>query len=342
MENRRQFIRAGLGGVGGFGIIEGIRNGAALSALALPALLRAQTYPGGRVTIVLPLQVGSASDIAVRHLAERLSARIGTPLVVENVVGAAGLVGLDRVAKAKPDGYTIAALNNSIMTILPHLQASKLRLDPRKEMVAIAGIANIPTFLGVKKASPFKGVRDLVAYAKANPEKLMYASGGVGSPQHLASEMLSAYSGAKFLHIPYKGASQAALALASGEVDLMTIALSLAIPFLAEGRVQLIAYCGTQRHAQYPDIPTLREQGISDYDYSSWIALFAPQNTPQSVLDTLRKHALHIAADRDFHQQLAKSGLEAWERSPDALQRTVEEDWQRWATVVKVANIPPS
>ena len=190
-----------------------MRAGAGALALVTLGSARAQGYPAGPVTVVLPPQAGSASDVAVRHMAERLGPLLGAPLVVENVAGAAGLIGLDRLAKARPDGQTLAALNNSVVAILPRLQPGTMKVDTRKDFLPIAGIANIPTFLGVKHGSPVKNAKELVAYAKQNPEKLLYASGGVGSPQHLASEMFSAYTSARFTHVPYKGASQAALGL---------------------------------------------------------------------------------------------------------------------------------
>ena len=302
-----------------------------------PAL--AQAYPAGPVTVVLPLQAGSASDAAVRFMSERLGPRLGTTMLVENVTGAAGLIGLERIGRAKPDGQTLAALNNSIMTILPHLQPQKIKIDPRREFEPIAGIANIPTFLGVKRGSTIKNVQDLIAAAARDPEKLTYSSGGVGSPQHLATEMFRAFTGTRMLHVPYKGASQAAVALASGEVDVMMIALSLAQPFLADGRVELIGYCGPQRHKQFADLRTLQEQGVKDYDYSSWISLFAHKDTPPATLALLRKHANEIAADNELQTQLVRAGLEPWERNPAQLRQVVEQDWQRWAGVVKAAGI---
>lgn len=321
--HRRQLMQAGAG---------------LLLAPALGTAL-AQAYPGGPITVVLPLQAGSASDVAVRFMAERLGPLVGATMVVENVTGAAGLIGLERIAKARPDGQTLAALNNSILTILPHLQPAKMKVDVRTDFLPIVGIANIPTFFGVRRDSPFKTVQELVAYAKLNPDKLTYASGGPGSPQHLASEMFMAYTGTKLLHVPYKGASQAALALASGEVDVMTIALSLALPFMPEGRVRLIGYCGPQRHPQFSELATLQQQGVADYDYSSWIGLFAPKGTPADALTLLRRHAAALSNDRELQSQLIRSGLEPWARSPEQLQRQLEVDYARWAKVVKGANI---
>lgn len=309
---------------------------AALGALAgRPAHAQALEGP---ITVVLPLQVGSASDVAVRFMAERLAQRVGTGMVVENIAAAAGLVGLERLARARPDGRTVAALNNSIVTILPHLQAAKMKGEPRRDYLPIAGIANIPTFFAVPAASPIRDVQDLVRRAKA--ARVTYASGGIGSPQHLATEMFKAYTGAPLEHVPYRGASQATVAVASGEVDVMSMALSLALPFLEDKRVRLIGFCGSERHAQFRELPTLREQGVRDYDYSSWVALFLHKDAPAPVLQVLRRGAQAVAADRDFQVQLIRSGLEPWARSPEQLGRVIDEDFQRWKTIIAQANIP--
>lgn len=308
-----------------------------LSSLAsLPA--RAQKYPDGTVNVILPLQAASASDVAVRLMSERLGQRLGATFVVENVAAAAGLVGLERLARARPDGHTIAALNNSILTILPHLQASKIKGDPRRDYLPIAGVANIPTFFAVPATSPVQNVQDLIKRARNG--RVTYSSGGVGSPQHLASEMFKSYTGAPIEHVPYRGASQAALAVASGEVEMMSMALSLAQGFLPDKRVRLIGYCGAERHGQFRDLPTLQEQGVKGYDYSSWIALFLHRDAPADVLQLLRKEAQAVAADRDFQLQLIRSGLDGWVRSPEQLADVMESDFGRWKKIIQEANIP--
>jgi len=315
-------------------------TGAAALASTVPGLARAQASPyPGPVKVLLPLQAASASDIAVRLMTERLAPRLGTALVVENVAAAAGLVGLEQLSRTRPDGRTVAALNNSIVTILPHLQPAKIKGEPRRDYLPVAGIANIPTFFAVPASSPVKNVQDLIKLAKAQPDKLSYASGGVGSPQHLATEMFKSFSGTSLLHVPYRGASQAALAVASGEVQVMSMALSLAQPFLAENRVRLIGYCGTERHAQFRDLPTLREQGVKGYDYSSWVALFLARDTPPDLVELLRREAQAVAEDRDFHVQLIRSGLEPWARTPAQLARVIDEDFERWRKVIQDAKI---
>lgn len=317
-----------------------VRSGVATvcSALWMPSAF-SQKYPTGSVTVVLPLQAGSASDVAVRHLTERLSTRFGTGFVVENVAAAAGLVGLDRLSRARPDGQTVAALNNSIVTILPHLQPQNIKVDTRKDFLPVAGIANIPTFFAVPKASPIKTIGDLIARARKEPDRVTYSSGGVGSPQHLATEMFKSFTGTKLVHVPYRGASQAALAVASGEVDVMSMALSLAQPFLADERVRLIGYCGAERHSQFRDVPTLQEQGVSNYDYSSWIGLFLHKDVSPDILATLRRETEAIVNDRAFQAQLIRSGMDPWPRSASELSRIVADDYQKWQKIIQEANI---
>ena len=313
-----------------------------VSALAtLGVLPRAwgQKYPSGPSTVVLPLQAGSASDVAVRHMAERLTQRLGQGFAVENVAAAAGLVGLDRLSRARVDGSVVAALNNSIMTILPHLQARNMKVDPLKEFVPLAGIANIPTFFAVPARSPIANMADLIQRARDPGQRVTYASGGVGSPQHLASEMFKAYAGVELTHVPFRGASQATLAVASGEVDMMSMALPLAQPFLQDGKVRLIGYCGPQRHAQFRDIPTLQEQGVKGYDYSSWIGLFFHKDVPADIGGVLAREAQSVGEDRDFQVQLIRSGLEPWPKSAQELGRIVREDSTRWKTIIEQARI---
>jgi tripartite-type tricarboxylate transporter receptor subunit TctC len=299
----------------------------------------AQKAPQGPSSIVLPLQAGSASDVAVRYMAERMTQRTGRGFAVENVAAAAGLVGLDRIVKSRTDGSVIAALNNSIMTILPHLQARNMKVDPLKDFVPLAGIANIPTFFAVPAASPIQNIADLIKRARNPANRVTYASGGVGSPQHLASEMFKAFAGVDLTHIPFRGASQATLAVASGEVDLMSMALSLAQPFLQDGKVRLIGYCGPQRHAQFRDIPTLQEQGVKGYDYSTWIGLFFHKDVPAEVGVVLAREAQAIGEDREFQVQLIRSGLEPWAKSAQELGRIVREDFVRWKSIIEQAKI---
>ena len=312
----------------------------AASIAAVPGLALAQKHPfTNPISVGLPLQAGSASDVAVRYVTNAMGTRMGLNFAVENVPGAGGVVGLERMARAKPDGQTVAALNNSILTILPHLQPQNVKVDTQNDFVPLAGIANIPTFFGVPGNSPIRSIKDLVDRARKEPDRVTYASGGVGSPQHLAAEMFNAFASVKLSHIPYKGASQATLAVASGEVQVMPVALSLALPFLADKRIRLIGYCGLERHPRYPDLPTLHEEGIRNYDYSSWIGLFVRKEVPAAAIAQLRAEATAVVNDAAIQTQLVGAGLDPWPRTPLQLAQIIKDDYTKWQKIIKDANI---
>jgi tripartite-type tricarboxylate transporter receptor subunit TctC len=316
---------------------------AAAMAITLSGGAQAQqadlNYPEKPVLIVLPLQVGSASDIAVRIFTEKLGEELKQAFVIENVPGAAGIVGADRLAKARPDGYTLAAMNNSILTILPNIQRDKVAFNPVADFMPIWGIANIPTLLGVNEAMPVKSVAELVAYAKAHPTELNYATGGPGSPQHLATEMFLSMTKTKMTQVPYKGATAAAAGVASGQVQMMFIAHSLALPYLPSGKVRPIAFAGGKRSAAFPNLPTVSESGVPGFDYSSWIALFAPKGTPAAVVARLQSASAKVLAVPEMRERLARSGLELWATPPDEVSAVIRADLERWARVARDANI---
>jgi tripartite-type tricarboxylate transporter receptor subunit TctC len=311
---------------------------AALAIAAQPAFAQ-DAYPSRPIQIVLPLQVGSASDIAVRIVAERLAEILGQNVVVENPTGVGGLIGANRLATARPDGYTIAALNNSILTILPQIKPKEAKFDSFADFVPIRGLANIPTFLGVPKDSPAANVKELIALAKAQPGVLNYSTGGPGSPQHLATEMFQEMAGVKLTHVPYKGATAAAADLAAGRVQVMFIAHSLALPYLPGERVKLIAFAGSERSRAIPNLPTVAESGVPGFDYASWVALFAIKGTPPEIVAKLRDATAKAMATPGLAERLAKSGLEIWDTPADRLATVTREDWARWEKVVKAAGL---
>jgi tripartite-type tricarboxylate transporter receptor subunit TctC len=205
--------------------------------------------------------------------------------------------------------------------------------------VPIRGIANIPTFLGVPKDLPVSNVKELIALAKAQPGALNYSTGGPGSPQHLATEMFMEMAGVKLTHVPYKGATAATADLAAGRVQVMFVAHSLALPYLPNERIKLIAFAGGERSKAFPNIPTVAESGVPGYDYASWVALFALKGTPPEVVAKLRDAAAKAMATPGLADRLAKSGLEIWDTPADALTKVMREDWARWDKVVKAAGL---
>ncbi len=315
------------------GAIPALGAAAALPARAQPA------WPTRPVNVIMPLAAGSASDLAIRILGERMGEILGQRFTVENVTGAAGLIGAERAARATPDGYGLAALNNSILTILPNVQSRRLGFDPFADFIPIVGIATIPTFLGVHRDVPARTVQDLVTFARGRGGQVTYASGGTGSPQHLATEMFMAMADVRMTEVGYRGATQAAADLAAGHVQVMFISHTLALPFRDTGNIRFIGFAGTERHPEFPDLPTVAEQGVAGYDYSSWIALFAPRGTPDPVVARLRGEGARAMAEPALRQRLVGAGLAPWFRTPDALAEIMRADDARWKQVVRTADI---
>lgn len=311
---------------------------AAAAAIVAPSYAQG-TWPTRPVNVIMPLQAGSASDVALRLMLDRVTERSGHRFVIENVTGAAGIIGAGRAAGAAPDGYTLAALNNSILTILPNVQKRKLAFDPFTSFVPIAGIATIPTFLGVHKDVPVTSVPELLAFLAKQKGDVTYASGGGGSPQHLATEMFLAMTGSRMTQVPYRGATAAATDLAGGHVQVMFIAHSLALPFLPSGAIRLIGFAGSERHEAFPDLPTVAEQGVSGFDYSSWIGLYALAGTPDPIVARLRDYAAAAVAEPSLRDKLSNAGLALWAKTPAQLEQAMQEDDVRWKAVVRTADI---
>jgi tripartite-type tricarboxylate transporter receptor subunit TctC len=307
-------------------------------AVDLPAA-RAQAWPVRPINVIMPLQAGSASDIAVRIAGEAIGQRLGQNLIVENVTGAAGLLGASRAARSAADGYTLGAFNNSILTILPNVRAKKPDFDPFDSFIPIAGVANIPTYLGVHQSVPVKTVQELIAYLKDKNGTVTCATGGVGSPQHLATEMFMAMTGTKMTQVPYRGATAAATDLAGGHAQVMFIARSLYLPFETTGNIRLIGFCGPERLAANKELPTLDEQGVKGYDYSSWLAFYAVKGTDPAVVARLRSEAAAVMGAPAVGEKLDKAGLEPWFKDHMQLAAVMKADDERWKQVVKLANL---
>jgi tripartite-type tricarboxylate transporter receptor subunit TctC len=254
------------------------------------------------------------------------------------VAAAAGGLGAEKAARAAADGYTMAALNNSILTILPHLSTQRLGFG-MDDFLPVAGLATIPTLLGVHRDVPVASVAELITLAKAKPGELNYSSGGVGSPQHLATEMFISMTGARMTHVPYRGATQAAADLAAGNVQVMFISHSLALPFIDTGRIRFLAFAGAERSKQFPGLPTVAEAAVPGFNYQSWIALFARAGTPPAIVQRLSTVVLEALAQPALQERLVKAGIEPWPMAPAVLERFMREDFERWQRVIASAGI---
>ena len=314
---------------------------APIVALAVSAAAHAQpAYPAKPILVIVPLAAASASDVAVRTLTERLSTVLKQQIVVENQPGAAGRIGTERAAKAAPDGYTLTALNSSIMTTLPHVY-EKIAYDSFQSFVPITMLVTIPTVLIVHPSLPVKSVKELVAFAKARPDQLLFSSGGVGSPQHLAMEMFKTTVRAGLTHVPYKGAVPATTDLIGGHVQVMFNGLSFPLPYVRSGRLRALAMTGTKRTQLLPDIPTMQEAGISGYVYEQWLGLFAPARTPPEIINRLYAESVKILSSQDVRDRLLQQALEPQGGAPEDVTNVLRDDFPRMAKIIKQVGIKP-
>src|ERR1700730_3273544 len=257
---------------------------ALLLACAVNPLAAQTNWPEKPVRLVVGFTAGSATDVTGRMFAQRFSEAWGQPVVVENVSGNSGAIGTDKVAKALPDGYTLMWSGNAAITILPSLQP--LPFDPLKDLAPISTTLSMPSIFFVNNDLPVKSIADLIAYAKANPGKLSYGTPGVGTPQHVAGELLAHLAGIKIEHIPYRGANLTDTM--SGVVPVGIQNAGSSLPMVRDGRVRGIAITSLQRSANTPGLPTVAESGFPGFEATSWFALLAPAGTPQPILDKVR------------------------------------------------------
>jgi tripartite-type tricarboxylate transporter receptor subunit TctC len=296
------------------------------------------TYPSRTIQLIVPLAAASAVDNAARILAQRMAQNTGQSVVVENQPGAAGLIGADRVAKAAPDGYTIGGFNDSIMTMLPNLHAS-MPWDILKDFEPISLVATVEWGLVANNAAPYKTVADFIAAAKANPGKINYGSGGNGSPQHVAMELFASAAGISLTHVPYKGATQAALDVASGQVSVAFQGLSTVAPLVRSGKLRLLAVTTRNRLPQFPDVPTISESALPGFEFNSWFALMAPARTPKPIIARLYVEVQKALADPEVRERLDAQGLTVRGTSPEELGTAMRAQLAKYARVMKEANI---
>lgn len=312
---------------------------AATAGLALAVPAQAQSgYPNKPIRMIVPLAAGSAVDVAARLLAQKMGTNMGQTIVVENIVGAAGIIGAGQLSKAAPDGYTIGGFNDSVLTMVPNLNP-QTPFNTVTDFAHVSRVAIIEFSIAVPTSSPWKTAADFVAAAKAAPGKYTYASGGNGSPQHLGGALFAAHTGIDIKHVPYRGASQAALDVAGGQVDVTVQGIATVAALAKGGKLKLIGVMADQRHPEYPDTPTLKESGIQGFDYSTWFGLTAPKGTPKEIVDRLHAEAVKALADPEVRQRYAALGLRPDGNSPDAMLANVREQLTRYGKAIKDNNI---
>jgi len=320
---RKQFLAFGAGLAGG------------LLFAAAPARAQ-QRYPEKPVRIVVPYVAGGNLDVMTRLFAQLMADELGQPFVVDNRPGANGNTGTDQVVRSAPDGYTLAMVSAGTLTINPALYKT-MPFDPEKDLVPVSIAATGPMVLQVTNSLPVNSVPELVAYAKANPGKLNFGSGGNGTLAHLSIEMLKVRTGIDIVHVPYKGTSLATADVMAGHIHGMFDTLSTAAPLIQEHKLRGLAVTSARRSQAMPNLPTIGEVGVRDYVAETWAGLVAPPGTPREVVARLQTAIAKIAARPEVQQKLLAVGSEAVGNTPEQFTRTMAADRLRWAEIVKVS-----
>jgi tripartite-type tricarboxylate transporter receptor subunit TctC len=317
-------------------LLRGLLVGLSLLAAGHAA---AQTYPDRPIRILVGFTPGSATDITARMFAQKLGEAWNATVTVENIPGAGGSVGGERVAKSPPDGYTLCWCANGAMTINPSLQANPT-FDPQRDLAPIARLLVSPTILAVGNDVPAKNVAELIALVKAQPGKLSYASPGAGTPQHIAGEVFKSQAGLDIVHVPYRGANFTDVI--GGRITMTFQNAGAVLATVRDGKLRGLAMTARQRSPNMPEIPTMAESGVTDFEVTSWFGLLAPPGTPEPVIAKLHQEAVRIVSQPDLQANFGKIGLDVVTDGPDAFAAIIRNDTQKWAKVIKDAGIKAS
>ena len=305
---------------------------------ALPILASAQNYPDHPVRVIVPWPPGQATDIAARVVAERLQASLGQPFVIENKPGAGGSIGTDAAVKSPADGYTLLAASSGPVSIMPSLQ--KLPYDPLKDLAPISLICRNAYVLVTNPSFPAKNAREFIAALKASPDKYTFASSGTGATAHLFAELFNSTAGIKARHVPYKGTAPAITDVINGEVTYLMETVAATLPHVKSGRLKALAVSTQHRSAALPDVPTLAEStDMKSFDAAAWIGYAAPAGTPPDVLKRLSVEVHKILQEPGMKDKLAQLGLDPAPSSPDEMAGFLRREQDRYAEIVKAANI---
>ena len=298
-----------------------------------------QDYPSRPIRIVVPSVAGGGTDSSTRIVVSKLEDILGQRVVVDNRPGAGSIIGTEMVARAAPDGYTLLAAISS-MTIQPSMQ-KKLPFDPAKDFAPISVFVRLPNVLVGHPSLQPKNVRELIAFVKARPGQLSFASAGTGSNLHLCMEMFLSMTGLKMVHVPYKGASQAIADVTAGYVPLMITNMITGTSQVKAGRLRAYGVTSAKRSAAAPEIPTIAEQGVPGYEAVQWYGLMAPAGTPREIVSKLYKGVAAALQDNTVKERFSSSGAEPVGNSPEEFTRLVKSEIVKWAKVVKAAGLQP-
>ena len=312
----------------------------ALLCLLIPSLSYGETnYPNHSVKLVIPFATGGSNDIVGRFIADQLSKRLGEPFVVDNRGGAGGTIGADSVAKSKPDGYTLLLIST------PHTANTslykKLPYNPIKDFAPIARIGTAPQVISVYPGLPVKTLPELIAYVKARPGQVNFVSSGIGSSQHLVTEMFASQADLQLVHVPYKGAGAALADVAAGHAQISVGTVLQGLSLIKGDRLRPLAVSGNKRQAVLPDVPTATEMGLKGYDADNWWGILAPAGTPPEVIQKLSATMADILSKPETIKKLAEESATVAYLGPDEFAKFMEVESQKWAQLIKKLNIKP-
>jgi tripartite-type tricarboxylate transporter receptor subunit TctC len=311
----------------------------------IPCAVRAQAdpagYPNKPIRIIVGFTPGSATDITARIFAQRFSEAWGVAVGVENIPGAGGTVGVARVAKAQPDGYTLVYGANGAMTIAPNLQP-KPPYDPTRDFAPISMTLTMPSIVAVNNDVPAKSLQELIALARAQPGKLSYSTAGAGTPQHVAGELLKILARVDITHVPYKGAAPAITDVIGGRVTIAFQNAGSVLTFVRDGKLRGLAVTSLKRSPNMPEFPTVAESGFPGFEAVSWFALLAPAGTPATIVGKVRQEILKVLAQPDMRAKFAQMGLDTVGNAPNELAAIIKGDIEKWGKVIRDAGITAS
>jgi len=303
------------------------------AVLALPTPAQAQQYPTRPVRLIVPQTPGSSTDIIARLVAQRLGERLGQTFVVDNRAGAGSLIGIDLVARAVPDGYTLLVVASSI-TIHPLLH-EKSPFDPIRDFAPITQVATYPSILVLNPAVAARSVTELVQLARAKPGEFNVGSSGVGTGTHLSAELFRSMTGVKWTYIQFRGGAPAITALLGGEVQLSFATMPLVLPYVRSGRLRGLGVTSIRRSSAAPDLPTIAESGVPGYDHGAWNAMLAPAGTPRAIVQKLNQEVRAVLATADVRERLLAEGAEPLSSTPEAFAAVIRAEMAKWAKVIK-------
>ena len=310
---------------------------AAVFALPLGAAAQPGSDPDKPIRFIVPDPPGGGTDVIARIVQERFQAALGQPVIIENCGGAAGSLGTDVVAKAPADGYTVLFTLSS-HTLNPSIYP-KLPFDTARDFEPVGTVASLPQILVANPQLPAKNLADLLAMAKAKPDSISFASVGNGSPDHLAGELLKLRTGTQMTHIPYRGGGPAVTDVMGGQVPVLWVSIPAAAQFVKIGKLKAYAVSTVKRSAAFPDVPTVQEAGVPDFEVDSWYAMFVPAKTPKAVIDRLNRALNTVVDEPAIRERLLAQGSEGVGGKPEALGKVVTAELLKWAKLAKEANI---